>query len=332
MAADQFDEISTAILSAFEESGKVQDQVFSGDPLFAKLNAIKGGKKKVAGGKDLKVNLRYGKNLTAQSYQGWDPLDRTPQKTVAHAIFPWAQYAVSIAIDEATILMDSSKEAIIDLVSDKTQEAVDSLEDLMTTHLYGNGTGNGGKDLLGLQALITATGTLGGIDRSNAAYSWWRCVNKDNANVALDEPMLTNVINTTRGPSGDPQKSGKVDMILMPQDLHESFEALLSPHLRIEARSRGEGGLMGGELGFDGVLRYKGADVMWSPNMPANTIYFLSTAYMGLRVLGGRDFKFSPFEKTLVAGQDGRVAYIFWMGNAVVTNSRRLGRAINVAA
>ncbi len=323
--ADQFDEVATAILQAFEASGKVHDQVFSADPLFALLNA-KGKKETLKGGKEIQVNLRYAKNTTGQSYAGWDQLERTPMETIGHALFPWAQYAINISIDEATILKDSSKEAIVNLVTDKTQEAMDSLQDIMTVDLYGDGTGNGGKDLLGLKAIVSGTGTLGGIDR--ATYTWWQAQVKNVAG-PVDTSWMGNFTHTCRGPSGDPQKEGKVDLILNTQLVYEAFEGLLEPYLRIDARSRAGNGLLGGELGFD-ALRYKGADLTWSPNMPAGEQWYISTEYMGLRVMQGRDFAFTPFEKTLVAGQDGRTAWILWMGNMIASQCRRLGRAYGI--
>jgi hypothetical protein len=318
MEVSQFDEITTGILRAIEDSGKVQDQVFQADPLTALL--LKRNKKVVKGGREIQVNLRYGKNTTGGSYEGYDPLDTTPQNTLAHAIFSWKQYAISISIDNGTIAKNDSANSVVQLVADKTQEAVDSLEDDMTTDLYGDGTGNANKDLLGLKALCATSGTLGGIDRGT--YAWWRA-QADTSSVAMGTPWLSTMINHIKGSGGgDAGKMGKCDLILMPQDLYESFEGLLLPYARMEATGLGD-------IGFTG-LQYKGREITWSDKMPANTVYFLSTDYLGLRVMPGLDFKFSGWKEPV--NQDARVAFIKWMGQLTCSNCRRLGIATNKTA
>jgi hypothetical protein len=318
MEVSQFDEITTGILRSFEASGKVQDQIFNADPLLALLE--KKGKKEVRGGREIQVNLRYAKNDTAGSYEGYDVLDTTPQNTLAHAIFSWKQYAVSITIDNGTIAKNDDAASVIKLVSDKTQEAVDSLKDDMTTDLYGDGTGNANKDLLGLKALCATSGTLGGIDRGT--YAWWRA-QADTSSVAMGTPWMTTMINNIAGSGGgNTAKMGKCDLIICPQDLYESFEALILPY----ARERGTGV---GDIGFDS-LKFKGKELTWSDNMPANTVYFLSTDYLGLRVMPGIDFKFTGWKEPV--NQDARVAFVKWMGNLLATNCRRLGIATNKTA
>jgi hypothetical protein len=323
VTVDNFTEIAVSCLSAFEQAGKVQDAVFSGDPVFAWLNA-KGKKEMVSGGDQIKVNVRRAKNTTVGSYAGWDVLDMTPQDTLGYAYYPWAQYGGSVAIDNATILKNRSKMQIVDLVADKTQELTDSLVDAMTVDMYGDGTGNGGKDLLGLAALVDSTGTLAGIDRST--YTWWASNEAAKSDASVTTAMLSNYIHTCRGPAGNPQKQGKVDLIVTTQTLYESIESLYDDKLRIPASD-----LTMGKLGFE-ALKYKGAEIVYSPNCTDEVIYFLSSDNIGLRVMEGRDFKFTDFKDPLVNGQDGKVAFCLWMGQVIVNNPRRLGKLTGVHA
>lgn len=322
ITVDTFDEIAVSCLNQIQRSGAVQDQVYAGDPVWALLNS-KGKKKTASGGDYIRTNLRRAKRDGGQSYAGWDQMAMAPTDTIGYALFPWAQYGIPVAIDEATVLKNRGKNQIVDLIGDKTQEAVDALTDLMTVDMYGDGTGNGGKDITGLGAAILASGTYGGIAR--ASNSWWNAaVSAGSASVTT--AMLANKINTVRGPSGDPQKQGKVDLIVTTQAIYEAIEALYEEKLRVPTSD-----LSLGKLGFES-LKFKGAEITWSPNVAAGEVLFISTASIGFTVMSGRDFEFTPFEKTLVNGQDGRVAWLLWMGNLTANECRRLGKLTAVTA
>jgi len=65
----------------------------------------------------------------------------------------------------------------IDLVAGKFEVAEDSMMNVFHSGMLSNGTGTGGLQLQGLAALVAtnpATGTVGGIDRSNANATWFR--------------------------------------------------------------------------------------------------------------------------------------------------------------
>lgn len=318
MEVSQFDKITTAILRAFEDSGKAQDAVFNNSPLFALLN--KKGKKQVKGGREIQVNINYKGNDTVQSYSGWDLANTTPQDTLAHAIFPWALYRVGIAIDGETIAMNNDAHSVIDLVSHETEVAIDSLKDQMAAHMFLDGTGNAGKDLIGLDAHVSATGTLGGIAR--ATYPWWRS-QTHTAIAPMALSWMSTMINNIMGSSGgDPTKQGVCDLVLMPQNLYEAFESLILPY----ARTKGTGV---GDLGFTS-LAYKGTEIAWDSRCQAGRAYFLSTKYLGLRVMPGRDFSIDKWREPV--NQDGRITFIKWMGQLVSNNCRRLGVATNKTA
>jgi hypothetical protein len=322
LTIDTFDQIATACLNAIQDNGKIHDQVYSGDPVFALLNS-KGKKRTEDGGDYIRVHLRRAKRSGGGSYAGWDQGAMAPVESIGYALFPWAQYRMDVAIDNATILKNSGKKQIVDLIADKVDEATSALQDMMTVDLYGDGTGNGGKDITGLGAALLATGTYGGIAR--ASNTWWAAKASAGSDT-ISTSMLRNKINTVRGPSGDPQKQGKVDMIVMPQDLYESFEGLYEEKLRVPTSD-----LSLGQLGFE-ALKFKGAEVTWSPNVTAGEVLFLSTSALGLVVHSQRDFTFTGFEDTQVNGQDGRVAWLYWMGNLVANECRRLGKLTAVTA
>jgi hypothetical protein len=317
---DQISDLITSTLRAFEKSGIVQDTIFSADPLLSML--FSKGKKKVEGGTDIQVNLRYGKNTNVASYNGADTLGTGEIDTLGHARFGWKQYSGSFWVPELELLQNSGNTTkVVDLWREKMEVTTLSLQDKMIADLYDDGTGNSGKELLGLKAVLSATGILGGIDRSLA--TWWVPNVTDYTGVTDTKPTLSRIkakIRKIRGPQGRPDKAGKVDMILVNGDMYDYISDL------VDAKNVGTN--LGGpvaQLGFD-AIKIAGCEVTWSENVPAGEIWYISTEYLGLRVMPGRDFYVSDAIKGLVNNVDTRKAFILWAGNLTVSNCRYLGK------
>lgn len=320
---DTFDEIAVATLDAIQDSGAVADNVYSGDPVWAALMASK-RKRTQTGGDNIRVNLRRSIRPGGQSYRGADQMPYGKVETLGYALFPIANYAIDIFIPETDILANSGKEQVVNLVTDKVQEANDRLTNQMTADMYGDGTGNGGKNITGLGAAILATGTYGGIDRGVATGTFWQAKATAASPTTVDLAMLRTKINTVRGPGGDPRKQGKVDLIATTQTIYEAIEGLYDDKVRIPNSD-----LTLGKLGFQ-ALQYAGTEIVWSDNVTSGEILFLSTSALGFTVDPRRDFQLSPFEKTLVNGVDGRLAWLFWRGNITCNECRRLGKLTGV--
>lgn len=112
---------------------------------------------------------------TTNSYSGYETINVGANSPISAAQFPIAQYASSVVISGLEILQNSSKEAIIDLMEGRVKIAEAQLQNRIAADLYGDGTGNGGKNLLGFGAalpVLPTSGTYGGIDR--ATWSFWQ--------------------------------------------------------------------------------------------------------------------------------------------------------------
>lgn len=326
--ADQFDAIATTTLQKYVETQLV-DNIFQADPMYG-FFMEKGRMKTEDGGEQLQVPIIHGKNDTAGSFSGYDTLDNTPQEGLGNALYSWKQNHVSIVISGKEKAINSGEAAKIKLLESKIMQAEESLREDMTTQLYGDGTGNGGKDITGLQAQLSTSGSLAGIDP--ATYTWWAPVS-DTTSESVDTSWLRTMVNNVRGSgsigkmkdggkNSSMARAGVVDLIIAPQDGYESFEALVEPHLRVQ-------GLTLGELGFDS-LKFKGSEITWSDNMPSDTWYFLSTRYMYVVTHKDVNWKVTPF--LTPTNQDASVSHIFWMGNLVANQRRRLGVATNKSA
>lgn len=320
---ERFDQLATTTLNVYAKKS-LQDQIFQADPIMSVLYS-KGakGKETLDGGRYIEVPLMYAKNDTGESYSGLEVANTEEQEGFGNALYPWAFYRISIVVDEADLLKNSGDAAIIKLLESKIRQAELSAMDDLATMFYGDGTGNANKDMLGLQAIVAASGTLAGIDSST--HTWW-VSQTDTVPVALDESWMRTMVNNCRGSGAAASiggaSVGKVDLIITTQDLYESYESKLVPTLRNQDTKLGD-------LGFD-ALKFKGAEITWSDNCPTGYMYFLSTEYMKLYTHKQRDFSTTPFMKP--HNQDGRIAYIQVMGNLTTSNRRRLGVATNKTA
>ena len=136
-----------------------------------------GNVKPIDGGRTIAKSIVFAQNGTAGSYSGYDNINITPQDTLTMAEYPIAQYAASITIAGIELLMNSGKEQVINLIDERVSNAYGSLKNKIAVDLYGDGTGNAGRAIGGLGALVSAsptTGVVGGIDRSTTLGTFWR--------------------------------------------------------------------------------------------------------------------------------------------------------------
>jgi hypothetical protein len=151
----------------------VADACLNSIALFTKAKEY-GFYERVPGGEDIMCPLTYQLNGSAMRYSAYDRLNTSPQEILDAAHYPWRQYAVSVvASGLETDIQNTGKEQVIKLLDTRTENAENSLIDLVVTDAYGTGTTTNA--INGLGNLISddpTTGIVGNINR--ATYSWWQ--------------------------------------------------------------------------------------------------------------------------------------------------------------
>lgn len=279
--------------------------------LFIKEN---GGMRTEDGGERLVEPLMYGKNSTAGSYSGYDLLDTTPQEGIDSAEFNWKQYSASISISGKEERQNNGSRRIINLFEAKVTQAELSLKEQMTTGLFSDGTGNGSKDLTGLAAMVSNSGTYGGIN--SATYTWWQAGVESTAE-ALGLPKMRTAYNTASVGGKDTP-----DLIVTTQTLYESYETLFT-NVAISGggshfQTPSEGMKKVADGGFQ-ALQFKGVPIVWDEQCQSGTMYFLNTKHM--KLVAHKDANFSTSNFVKPENQDARVAQVLFMGN--LTCNRR---------
>lgn len=288
----------------------------------AVLFALKehGGIKPFSGGTKILQEIEYTTPGNAQSYAGFDTLNTLAGEFATSAEFGIKQYASAVNLSGLQLAQASGKERMIDLMESAVNNAETGLINKMVEDIYGDGTGNSGKAITGLQAAISltpATGAYGGIDPATVGNEFWR-------NKALTGTPITSAnvwakflemyLSLCRGV--------EFPDVIIANTGH--YTALLS---YMQAQQRfGEADKKLAQAGFENIKFQKAAVVLENDSatgMPADKSYFLTTKYIKLRPYGSMDFRSfgtDPYDK------DATVNRIKWYGN--LTTSRRAAQGV----
>ncbi len=315
-ANSSFDERVSTSLKNYGDK-RLTDNIYSPTPLLNRLNARKITE---SGGTSIVRVINDSENATAKTYEGYEELDVTEQKTTSAAEFNWRQAAASISISGADELINQEGEQrLLNLIGEKITNAESAMRKLLTTNFYADGTGNFGKDWLGLDAICASspsTGILGGIDRSVSTF--WQ-------NKALVGTKTTTAFDNIISKMGNmylscSEGSYSPDVIMADQASYEGYEGSLVDNKRFQSDKMADAGFMS--------LKFKGADVIFDTFVPATAtlgnMFFLNLDSIRLVMMKGADMKIGEFLK--VINQDAKSAKILAMGNLTVKESRRNGR------
>jgi hypothetical protein len=302
---------------------KLVDNIFDTYPLLSWLNgklgvALRGEsvKRVVGGGESIVEQLMYEVNNTAKSYAGAEVLDTTLQDGMTNARYNWKQYSASVGITGLERRSNMSEEQLINLLDAKTKQAEKSLQKSLSEGAWSDGTGNGGKDLTGLQALVDSTTTVGGL--APGTFAWWAAdeaatVGSFAANGITQ--MRTSFNNVSYG-------NDKPDIIFTDQNNFERYEAALQPQERYVNTKAADAGFQN--------LTFKGVPIMWDRDCPSNEMYFLNSNYMNLVV--HRDADMATGEFIRPENQDVTTAQILFQGNLTLNNRRMFAKMTGLTA
>ena len=309
--------ISQLITTTLESQvKKITDNVLNNHPLLGKMKA-KGNVKKLSGGNVIRESLSYAENSTVQSQGEYDTFDTTPQDVLTSADFDFKIITGTTTMTDLEKKQNAGPEKILDLLKGKFDVLETSMRNTLGTQIYGDGTGNGSKDIGGLQLLIAddpTTGTVGGINRAN--FTVWRnqLWNFTTESVTESATTIQNAMNQLfircQVQSGELPDTIPADANYFSfyEDSLQTIQRITNPDM--------------GKLGFANV-KYKNADVFYDPEAPTDHMYFINTNHVFLKYLGSQLFE--AMETTRPVNQSIFVTPLVFTGNMTITNSRTQG-------
>lgn len=318
-------DIVTTTLEA--RSGNVADNVRNNNALFLRFKAKK--QEFFTGGREIYQELRYAENQSFMWYSGTESINIAHNDTMTAARYPLKQASTAVILSGLDQIQNSGDQAKMDLIEQRVDSAMATIENQMSASLYSDGTGFGGKQIGGLGLIISkvpSAGIVGGIDRSLASNGWWRNLavnaNTDSKGLVTQTNIVDYMnqvtINLKRGTDG-------VDTIVADNNYYLAY----LKNLQLIQRVTSESGSMG--AGFTSLKYYgagKAVDVVLDGGrqgqIPTNTMYFINSEYLHYKPARERNWKVFGGDRQNT-NQDAIVRLLGWAGNITADNCQLHG-------
>lgn len=310
-----FPNVSDILATTIESrTKKIADNVTDNNAILKKLS-MKGKIKTFSGGHKIYQELSFAENDNQGWYSGYDVLSIGASDVISAAEFDIKQAAVPVVISGLEQLQNAGKEAQIDLLESRLTVAEATMKNLISTALYSDGTGSGGKEITGLNAAVPldpTSGTYGGINR--ATWTFWRNQAEDDTGItsstiqaAWNELWAESV----RG-------NDRPDLIMVDNASWALYVASLQAQQRFMSPEVGQ-------LGFP-TLKFFDADVCLDGgiggNNPANVAFFLNCDYLHYRPHSQRNMVPLSPQRRYATNQDAEVQILAWAGNLTCSGAQ----------
>ena len=300
-------------------SRKIADNVTDNNALLKNLS-LKGKIKTFSGGSTILQELSFAENSNTGWYSGYDILPVGVSDVISAAEFDIKQAAAPVIISGLEQLQNAGRERMIDLMDARLSVAESTLANLISTGLYSDGTGAGGKEIDGLDAAVSTTpaSSYGGIDGST--FTFWQ--NAYTA-AALDAAGLYSAMNTMW--SSIVRGTDRPDLIIMDNEMWGLYVSSLQAQQRFTNPETGA-------LGFP-TLKFMDANVVLDGgiggNATAKTAYFLNCNYLHYRPHSARNMVPLSPNRRYATNQDAEVQILAWAGNLTCSGRQFQGRLVD---
>lgn len=318
-----------------KRSNKLSDIITKATPITKVLFDQNRVREARAGGPELRIPLIYDQ-LKHQWFQGYDIIDFSPKEILSSARFNYSRVVSPFSITGDEILYTSGEQQIFDLFDRYMESATNSAKEGFEAGLVSDGTGAGGRQLLGLGAAVPVVdnaGIYGGIDR--ALVENWRTTTYTIASGAVpgyttwestNVRQIIEYITSTRS-RGD----SRPDLWIMDPI---SYRAVQGAVMATEVTSGdfGSGGWGRSSrmqrLGMDGVTFMTSSgpvDIIsiagYGSVFPAKTIFGIDTKSLALYNFPGQQWvPFHPGDGVRAMTQDAWAQGIVWSGQLALEN------------
>jgi hypothetical protein len=298
-------------------------------------------------GNPMSIPIKVSKNSTFSSFSGFDTfaLTATDNRQKFQFYPKFSKITIVLPLDELSV--NATEEGVIDLAAVELKGAAQDMADGIGTMFYGDGTGNGSKDITGLDAIVddgTNTLTYGGLTR--ATYSPYISSTVTASSGTLSLAKMATLYNAVTSGSQKPTIG------ITTETVFSLYEQLLQPQERISKDvPMMKGGLVGG-TGFTG-LYYKGFPILHDEKCTSGALFFLNEDFLDFYALPmfktepvkykavdikGNDYSdvlglgFSWTNWIIPTNSASLVSHIYLGGELITTNPKRHGRLNSITS
>ncbi len=265
--------LATAALQNYQK-GKMADVISSNIPLLKYM--LYKNNVKLKGGSRIELAALYNKrSATSYDANGLEAKSFIARENLTYSVWDWKYTNETCVIKYTDLAKAQGQFAKQDVMKAEIDSTVKSITESLALQLAGDGTGNGGKDLMGIKGIISTTAglTVGEID--SATYTWWD--NYRNTSVGSFASNGLRELSKAMRSCDKGSVTDKIDLIVAGADVYGYMEdkansALFQTNNRI------------GKLGFE-ALDFRGVDVIYDPTIDSSYVYGINTNYLKIYVL-----------------------------------------------
>lgn len=303
------------------------DQIFTSQALLYLLR--EGGYDEYAdGGRLFEYPIEYAINPTFKSMGEMENIDTTRADVFDAARYDQKIFGGSVVFSDLEDLRNAVSGRKIDVVKKKLKNGTNSAMEQLDLMLFGDGTGNGGKDMDGLQKTISATPTTGSVGGISAVtWAFWR--NRQTAGTkttsAFDNLKASMESIHNQCSLGGTEK--KPTGVVSDRTSFEGYLSLLNTLTRLVKDGNGDADP---DLGWlNDAIQFKGIPMVYDEQCPSATMYFVNKNFLKLTTLKGGWMKMKdPVEP---ANQFTRVHRVLTVGNLCAAARRHLGVVTSIS-
>lgn len=291
-------------------------------------------------GRKIQIPVKVSKNSTGQSYSGFDTFSTAATDNRILLDFENSNYQITSSLpgDELAVNANAGENAILNLVKTTLSSDSQDMADDLGTMFYGDGTGNSGKDFLGLGALVddgSNVATIGGQSRSTyTTLQSTVTASGGNLTLASMDTLWDNVSSGSQVPT----------IGITTESVFSLYGQLLRPQERITKTLSPVKGNITGSTGFT-ALEYRGKGIVADEKCTSGYLYFLNEDFIHFKGLPSYDSKpvkysgkiegndyssmeglgFSSTDWIRPTNQDAYVLHMYFRGQLITSNPKRHG-------
>lgn len=287
-------------------------------------------KSDVSGGTEIQFSVAVTENSTIQNYAGWDTQNVGQSDSLRPVRFGWGQKSIHVSASGQELRMNSSKEAMKNIVKERQDIAEETAANRMAIELYHDGSAY--EAINGLQSFLTSDGTgiVGTLDSSvytNWQSKFYEMPGTDAWSSSTIEGYFATLYKKCVVGNDRP------NLIMASHDIYTALENAIIDKSRYY---NGGGGYMSSSKAhsnFENIIFKQNVPVVFDSNAnfseTAETAFFLNTKHLVLKEHPQAKWEFEEARKPVNA--DGVVIPAYWMGQFCIKKRRTMGKLIDAA-
>lgn len=315
-----FDDVIATTLR--QRSGKLADNLSDNTALLFRLKE-RGRMRTFSGGRTIVEEIAFSGPGNFMYYSGSETINIDQGDMLTAAEYNIKQAATAITINGLEMLQNASEEQVIDLLSGRIEQGEREMVNNLSTGIYSDGTGSSGKQIGGLQLIVSddGTGTVGGIN--SGTYTWWanNFYDFSDEGVTAGASTIQTAMNTLYLETK--RNRDAVDLIVADNTYFQYYWQSLQAIQRVQSDSMAAAGFQN--------LKFMGADVVADGAQggaaPSAHMYFLNSDFLHWRPHSRRNMV--PLNPDRYAtNQDAVVKLMAFAGNMTCSNRALQGAIV----